>query len=183
MAVSKKEENRVSARVYASICAVVAVVLVAMGCAMWKAGTSVVAMVNEGLVEQKIYFPPEGSPAFSAEMFPEVQKHAGKQVTDGAMAKVYAEDFVGKQLELAGGGKTLSEVSAAAMADPTNPTLQQLQQAMFQGETSKGLLLGNGYGAWAQGMMLKNMGVAAFVAAGVLGLLAVGQFMRYKKLQ
>jgi len=183
MALSKKEEKRVSSRVFSCLNVVVGVVLVVVCVACWKVGASTVTMVNQGLVDQKLYFPPAGNPAFAAEAFPAAQKYAGKQVVDGALAKAYADDFLGVQLKLVGGGKVTSEVSAALAADPTNPMLQQQQAAMFQLDTSKSLMLGNGYGAWMQGKMLKTLGAVALVAGAVLLFASAMQMMMYKKLQ
>jgi hypothetical protein len=62
------------------------------------------------------------------------------------MAKAYANDFIGHHLKNIAGGKTYAEVSSAAMADPTNADLQKQKTALFQGETLRGMLLGDGYG-------------------------------------
>jgi hypothetical protein len=182
MALSKKEEQRVSARIFSCLSLLAAVVLLVLGVMAYKMGSQTIKQVNEGLVSQKIYFPPAGSPAFSAEAFPAAQKYAGKQVDDGAKAKAYAEDFLGEQVKLVGGGKTLSEISAAVAADPTNAQLQQLQATMFQMETSRTLMLTSGYGASAQGTMIRCAGLVALVAGLVLLLVAGMQMMRYKRL-
>lgn len=181
MSVAKKEEKRVVAKVFYCLSAVAAVVLLAVGGVCWKAGGDVVSTVNKGLVAEKIFFPPAGSPAFAAEAFPDAQKYAGKQVDDGAKAKAYAEDFLGVQSKLLSGGKTLSEVSAELAMAPT-PALQQLQGTMFQIETSKGLLLAGGYAGWSQGMMMQKVGAVAVLAGLVMTVVALAQFMRYKKL-
>lgn len=182
MALSNKEEKRVSSRIFSCLSFVVAVALLVVGVACWKSGSGVVSMINKGLVEEKIYFPPADNPAFDAAVFPDAQKYAGKQVDDGTKAKVYAEDFVGVQMDLVGGGKTSSEVAALVAADPQNAGLQQQQSMMFQLGTTKAILLANGYGAWSQGMMIKNVGMA-LVGSGLLLLLVSGaQYMRYKRL-
>lgn len=183
MAMSSKEEQRVSAKVFGCLSAVFAVVLLVGGVLAWQMGASTVKMVDEGLAGSEIYFPPEGDPSFAAEAFPDAQKHAGKQVTNGELAKAYAEDFLGVQLELVGGGKTTSEVSGAAAMDPTNAALQQQAAAMFQLETSMTLMLDAGYGVWVQGTMMKNAGVAALAGGALLLLVAGAQFMRYARLR
>lgn len=183
MALAKKEEARVSAKVFCCLSTIVAVVLLVVGVCAWKTGSSAVSMVNQGLTEQKIYFPPAGSPAFAEAAFPAAQKYAGKQVVDGALAKAYAEDFLGVQLKLLGNGKVSSEVAADLAADPQNPMLQQLQATMFQIETSKTLMLSSAYGASVQGTMIKNLGAVALAAAAVLALVAVSQCMRYMRLK
>lgn len=183
MALSPKDEKRVSSRVFSLLNVVVGVVLLVVGVACWKVGSSTVTMVNQGLVDEKIYFPPAGSPAFAAEAYPDAQKYAGKQVVDGALAKVYAEDFLGVTLKLVGNGKVSSEVNAALAMDPTNVALQQQAATMFQLDTAKSLMLGNGYGAWMQGKTIKNLGMVALVAGAVLVVLSAAQMMAYKKMK
>jgi hypothetical protein len=57
------------------------------------------------------------------------------------------------------------------MKDPTNAKLQAQKATLFQGETLRGLLLGDGYAYWTFGMLAKSAAVAAFVAAGVMAFL------------
>lgn len=179
MAASKKTDGS-SMKVLACLSAIFAVVLIVAGFALCKAGNAAVTMVNKGLVEEKIYFPPAG-PMFSEEVFPDAQKYAGKQVKTGDVAKIYAEDYLGPQLKMMGGGKTLSEVSAMVAMDPTNMQLQQMQGAMFQANTSKSLMLGNAYGPWMQGKVMSMLGLWATVLGVLLGIVAVVKYMRYKK--
>jgi|GEM_PF-6776028 len=181
MALTKKEENRVVAKVFMCLSTVAAVVLLVVGVALWKVGAMAVSETNKGLVAQKIYFPPAGSPVFSAAAYPDIQSYGGKQVTDGGVAKVYAEKFLGEQLKLMAGGKTLSEVSAQLAVDPTNMQLQQLQGAMFQAEMSKGTLLADAYGTWTQGNAYKTIGAVSLGLAMLLTLVAGAKYMYYKR--
>jgi hypothetical protein len=183
MALSKKEEARISSRIFGCLSLVVAVVLLIIGAVCWKTGDAVVADVNKGLKDAKVYFPPADSPGFAAEAFPAAQKYAGKQVDDGKKAKAYADDFLAIQLKLMGAGKTTSEVSALAAADPQNIALQQQQGAMFQVDTTKTLMLSSGYGAWSQGKAMQNVGVAALVGGVALLAVAGVQMMRHKRSQ
>ena len=124
--------------------------------------------VHDQLVAQKIYFPAKGSPSFSPEEFPDIQKYAGQQVDNGAKAKAYADGFIARHLQKIAGGKTYSEVSAAAQADPSNQALQQQKQTLFQGEMLRGTLLGDGYGYWTFGMIALYASIAAFAGAAVM---------------
>jgi hypothetical protein len=180
MAAAKKSGN-VSAKIYGCLSLVFGLVLLVGGIAACKGGVSIMKQVNEGLVAQKIYFPPKDNPAFPATVFPDAQQHAGKQVVDGPLAKAYAEDFLDVQLQQMSGGKTLSEVSAQLAMAPGNASLQQLQAAMFQIETSKTLMLSSGYGTWAQGDMMKKGGSLAIVAGAVLLVVAAAAYMRAKR--
>jgi len=112
-------------------------------------------------------------------MFPEAQAHAGQQVKDGATAKAYSDTFLGAQLKLIGGGKTLSEVSAQAAANPTDPILQQTQGVMFQVSTSQALLDG-AHGGATQAMAIRNMSIVALAGAVALAAVAGVEAARSK---
>ncbi len=133
-------------------------------------------MVTHELSVQKIYFPEKGSAALDPETYPGLQQYAGQLVDTPDKAKAYANEYIGKHLEQIAGGKTYSEVSAAAKADPTNATLQQQKAVLFQGETLRGLLLTSGYGFGTIGVIA---GIAAFTALGAAALLVcVGYALR-----
>ncbi len=139
--------------------------------------------VRTELAAQKVYFPPKGSPGLSPEEYPDLQKYAGQLVDDGPKAKAYANGFIGRHLENVADGKTYSEVSALAMKDPTNQELQKQKTTLFQGETLRGLLLGDGYAYWTFGMMALYASIAAFAGAVVMAflvLLGLGHLKRLK---
>ena len=98
-------------------------------------------MVHTQLSAQNISFPAKGSPGLSPAEFPDLQRYAGQKVDSGPKAKAYANGFIGRHLEAAGGGKTYSQLSAAAQADPTNTKLAAQVNTLFKGETLRGLLL------------------------------------------
>ncbi len=127
--------------------------------------------VKTELSEQKVYFPPKGSPAFSPTEFPGIQKYAGQLVDDGPKAKAYANEFINVHLQKVAGGKTYAEVSSLALKDPTNTALQQQKAVLFQGETLRGLLLGDGYAYWTFGMMALYASLAALAGAVVMAIL------------
>jgi hypothetical protein len=105
-------------------------------------------MVHDQLAAQQIYFPAQGSAALSPAEFPDLQQYAGQQLTNGDQARAYANGFIGRHLEKVAGGRTYSQVSALAMANPKDATLAGEKTTLFQGETLRGLLL-NAWG-WAQ---------------------------------
>jgi hypothetical protein len=98
-------------------------------------------MVHTQLAAQNVTFPAKGSPALSPAEFPDLQRYAGQKVDTGPKAKAYANGFMGRHLEAVAGGKTYSQLSTAAMADPTNAKLQGQVATMFKGETLRGPLL------------------------------------------
>lgn len=177
---SKKDDRKTIDKVFVLLGVVVMLVLVVVGALAWKAYTFADTQVKNELVAQKIYFPPKGSPALDPAKYPSLQKYAGQQVDNGEKAKAYANDFIGKHLEDVAGGKTYSEVSAAAMADPTNADLQKQKTVLFQGETLRGLLLGNGYAFWQFGQIAMYAAYVAWLGAALMGVLVVLGLQRIK---
>ena len=152
------------------VCAM-ALLLVVGGLAWW--GFSFThKQVKDELSSQKIYFPPKGSAALSPSEFPDLQKYAGQQVDTGAKAKAYANGFIGRHVEKIAGGQTYAQVSTAALADPTNTTLQQEKTTLFQGETLRGLLL-NAYAFDTLGLISYYVAVTAWLGAGVFAILVL----------
>lgn len=147
---------------------VAAIVLLGTGIVTYKVHKTITSQIQTELADQQIFFPPAGSPAFSAEDFPDIQQYAGQQVDTPEEAKAYADGFIKRHLQKIGGGKVYAEVSAAAMQDPTNPKLQAQSQALFQGETLRGLLLGNGYAFGMVGKLAKTVAIVEFVGSGIL---------------
>jgi hypothetical protein len=124
-------------------------------------------MVHNQLVEQKIQFPPQGSPGLDPAKFPGLQRYAGQMVDSGPKAKAYADQFIKVHLQGIANGQTYSQVSAASLADPTNTVLQGKVQTLFRGETLRGLLL------YAWGWSVVGQ-IALWVAfAAILGAIAV----------
>jgi hypothetical protein len=127
-------------------------------------------MVHDQISAQQIYFPVQGSAALSPARFPDLQQYAGQQVTNGDQAKAYANSFIGRHLQSVAGGKTYSQVSALAGANPKDATLAAQKQSLFQGETLRGLLL-NAWG-WSQVGMFAFWGGVGLAVATVAVLLA-----------
>jgi hypothetical protein len=145
MAISRKEQRRVIDKVFILLGVVVMVVLLAAGGIAWRGYTFATNQVKTELSSQQIYFPAKGSPALDPAEFPDLQQYAGQAVDTGPKAKAYANGFIGRHLEKVAGGKTYSQISTLAMADPKNAALQAQKATLFQGETLRGLLLTGGY--------------------------------------
>lgn len=118
-------------------------------------------LVKDELTAQKIYFPEKGSSALDPATYPDLQQYAGQLVDTPAKARAYANGFIGRHLKKIANGKVYAEVNTQAMKDPTSQKLQQQKQALFQGETLRGMLLMGGYGF---GTIGKIAGVTAYVA-------------------
>ena len=175
-AMAKNTERKAIDKVFILLGVAATLVLVVVGALAWYGYEFASGMVKDQLSAQKIYFPEKDSAAFkalSAEDQAEVGRYAGQQLVDGDQAKVYANNYIGAHLKKIANGKTYSEVSADAMADPTNDALKAQKATLFQGETLRGMLLGSGYAFWTFGLIAKYAAIAAFVGAIVMAVLVL----------
>jgi len=168
-----KSDRKIIDKVFVWLGVVATVVLIAVGAIAWYAYRFADNSVRTELSAQKIYFPAAGSAALDPKEFPDLQQYGGQLVDNGAKAKAYANGFIERHLEKVADGKTYSEVSALAMNDPTNTKLQVQKATLFQGETLRGLLLGDGYAYWTFGQIAMWASLAAFAGAMVMGALVV----------
>jgi hypothetical protein len=144
-----------------------AVTLVASGGLLTWAHNFVGNEVHTQLAAQKIFFPPNGSPAIKAPEFAAMHQYAGQQLTTGPQAETYADHFIANHLIEIGGGKTYAQISAESLASPTNTKLAATAATLFKGETLRGLLL-NAYAFATMGMIAGIAAIAAFIAAAVM---------------
>ena len=131
-------------------------------------------MVHTQLSEQKIQFPPAGSPGLDPKEYPGLQRYAGEAVDSGPKAKAYADQFIKAHLKSAADGKTYSQVSEESRANPKDEELAAQVQTLFRGETLRGLLL-YAWGWSVVGMIAFYAGIAAWLGAlAVLIALLIG---------
>ena len=123
--------------------------------------------VHTQLAAQQIYFPPANSKAVAAPEFAAMRQYGGQQLTTGAQAQVYADHFIANHLKEIGGGKTYAQLSAEAIAQPTNTALAAQVATVFKGETLRGLLL-NAYAFGTMGTIAGIAAIAAFIAGAVM---------------
>lgn len=169
-------------KVFVLLGAAATVLLLVIGSLAWYGYSFATNMVHDELSSQKIFFPAAGSAGLPESEFPDLQKYGGKQVVNGEMAKAYANGYIGRHLEKIAGGKTYAEISSEAMANPTNTALQQQKATLFQGETLRGMLLGDGYGFWTFGMIAKWAALASFTAAAVMAVLSALGYRHYMRI-
>jgi len=115
----------------------------------------------------------------SEDCFPQyasLKAYAGQALTNGDQAREYADVQLQNDLNNIGGGKTYAQLSAEALAQPNNATLQAQVATIFKGTTLKGLLL-NGYAFGTIATIAGWSAVAAFCLAGVLLILSVLGFL------
>ncbi|MDQ1715762.1 MAG: hypothetical protein QOC60_1707 [Frankiaceae bacterium] len=162
--------------------ALIAVVCLGASALLFVAHGYVHNQVTTQLADQHISFPAAGSAGLSK--LPDadrkaVEKYAGQQLLTGAQAKVFADNYIKVHLAGVAGGKTYSEVSAAAQAAPTDTALAGQVQTLFRGETLRGLLL-NGYAFDTMGSIALLAAWAALVA-GLLLVLLTGLGLRHAR--
>ncbi len=158
-----------------------ALLLIAGGLLTWT-HVFIDNQVSTQLSAQKIFFPPANSPAVAAAEFAPMRQYGGQQLTTGAQAKVYANYFIANHLKEVAGGKTYSQVSALAQADPNNAQLQGQVATMFKGETLRGLLL-NAYAFGTIGTIAGIAAIFAFVGAGLMLLLTAFGFVHARRVK
>jgi len=159
---------------------VLAFVMIIAGALLTWSALFINNQVHDNLAAQQIFFPAAGSDAIKAPEFAAMKQYAGQQLTTGDQAEVYADHFIANHLKEVAGGKTYSQVSALAMADPTNATLQGQVATLFKGETLRGLLL-NAYAFGKMGTIAGIAAVVAFVSAGVLIVLSLLGFAHARR--
>ena len=156
--------------------AVAVILLVAGGLLTW--GSAYVHnTVHSQLASQQIFFPPKAAfadPKAGAEitpsMIPSVSQYAGQQLLTGQQAEAYADHFIAQHITDMSGGKTYSQLSAAAIAQPKNVKLAGQVAAVFKGSALRSMLL-NAYGWWKVSQITY---IAALVAFGLGGLTLIG---------
>ena len=146
-----------------TIAALAAVGMMLVGVLALVGGGYTKQVVHDQLAPQKIFFPAAASPA----LLPGIKQYAGQQLLTGAQAKAYANNFINVHLSKVAGGETYSQVSAAAIAAPTNAKLAAEKATLFQGESLRGLLLG-AWGWSVVGTIATLAGIVLLVIGGIL---------------
>ena len=159
---------------------VAAVLLVAGGLMTWASGF-VADNVHTQLSAQHIFFPKAGSDQLNdPKVKPYLEQYAGQQLTTGAQAKAYADHFIKVHLEEATGGKTYSELSTAARANPNDQKAAGLVDLAFKGETLRGLLL-NAYAFGTMGQIAMYAAWASFIGAAAMLFLSILGFVHLRR--
>jgi hypothetical protein len=160
-----------------------AVILLVAGGLLYWAYDFTNTQVQQQLAQQQIIFPAADSAAIKA-LPPDdasaMNAYAGQLMTTGAQAKTYADHFISVHLNEVAGGKTYSQVSAESLAQPTNTVLKVQADTLFKGNTLRGLLL-NAYAFWQVGQIALIAAIIAWVAGGILLILAVLGFLHRRR--
>src|SRR4051794_35350497 len=165
---------------------VVAAILIVFGSLGLWAHSFVDHNVKSQLVAQKVFFPDKAGIAAqkNAEITKYVTPYAGQQLTNGKQAKVFADNYIKVHLSEIAGGQTYSEVSGKFITmkptDPNYAAISGQRDALFMGETLRGLLL-NGYAFWKMGQIALIAGIASFIGAGLMLLLSALGFWHLRR--
>jgi hypothetical protein len=165
-----------------SVAGLLLAVVLAVGGGLLLWGNSFVSnQVTTQLSAQKIVFPTKSNPEFKA--LPPADaaamgQYAGQQMTTGAQAKVYADNFIAFHLSKMGG--TYSELSAKSLAQPNNTKLAALVETVFKGTTLRGMLL-NAYAFWQIGQIMLIAAIVAFIGAALFLILSVLGFLHSRR--
>jgi hypothetical protein len=169
-----KNNRKTIDKILTSIGIIATIALLVIGGLSWWAYSFTSSNVHNELASQKIYFPPKGSPELkNANIGPFLNKYAGQQLLTGPQAKAYADHFIAVHLSEVANGKTYSEVSSELQANPNNAKLKAESQTLFQGETLRGLLLGDAYAFSTVGMIAKITAIVCFIAGGLMLILVL----------
>ena len=149
--------------------------LVVGGLLLW--GSAYVHNTVQGqLAAQQITFPsaaafahPKAGGEITPSMIPSVSQYAGQQLLTGQQAEAYADHFIAVHITDMAGGKTYSQLSAAALAQPDNTQLAGQVATVFKGETLRSMLL-NAYGWWKVSQITYIISLVAFGLGTVAGL-------------
>jgi hypothetical protein len=147
--------------------------------------------VTDQLTQQNITFKTAGTLTDEEKKSACVVQYAGQQLTTGKQAECYANEFIGLHLKSTAGGKTYADLGtphtqlrtqvqdAQKANDPNLANLQQQlntvttqRETLFKGETLRGLLLSS-YGFSVFGTKAATAATVAYIAAGLLALLAM----------
>jgi hypothetical protein len=124
--------------------------------------------ITTELTAQQIYFPAANSQSITtlpnASDQTAMNQYGGQQLTTGEQAKVYANSFINVHLSEVAGGQTYAQMSAKALANPTDQKIAGQVATLFKGETLRGLLL-NAYGWWTIGTYALYAAIGLAVAA------------------
>ena len=165
----------------AASAAFAAVLLAAGGLLLW--GSAYVHNTVQGqLAAQQITFPaaaafahPTAGGEITPNMIPSVSQYAGQQLLTGQQAEAYADHFIAQHITDMSAGKTYSQLSAEAMAQPDNAKLADLVSTVFKGETLRSILL-NAYGWWKVSQITYIISLVLFGLGTAAGLGSVVAF-------
>jgi hypothetical protein len=166
-------------RIFGAIAIALALALPVIGGLSLAGGLYVRGEVKDELVSQKVFFAPKGTEGLPAD----IQQYGGTQVTNGAQAAVFANQYLKVHIQSAidetskanpavKGATTYAEVSTASRTHPGNQALGDLVQTVFRGEMLRASLLSS-WGWWTFATILIWVAIGSFIGAALAGIAAV----------
>jgi hypothetical protein len=150
-----------------------AIILLVAGALLTWGYTFTNSQVHDQLAAQQIYFPAKGSEALaSPQIGPYLNQYAGQQLVNGVQAEAYANHFIAVHLQTIGGGKTYSQLSSQALAQPNNAKLAAQVDTVFRGTTVRGMLL-DAYAFWKIGQIAGIAAIVSFAGAALMLILSI----------
>ncbi len=161
--------------VISSIGLLLAAVLLIASAVLFYTYNFIHTQVYDQLSPQNIVLPAADSPAFKALSQVDqdaVAPYAGQQVTTGAQAAVFANNYIAAHIQTIGGGKTYSELSTESRANPEDKALAGKVETVFRGETLRGTLL-TAFAFDSMAVVAKYVSIVALVAGILFGVLSL----------
>jgi hypothetical protein len=150
-----------------------ALVVLLVGAVLTLAGNYGRQLVHDQLAAQKIKFAPydqSGQNGDNYAAYPDIRDRAGTTVTDGLGARDFAT-YINAHVMETTEGRSYSEVSAAARANPENEELQAVRRSALDGQLLAAIMW-NTYGWWLLATVSFFVGIALIVAGLALGAVA-----------
>jgi hypothetical protein len=151
-----------------------ALAVLIVGVVLTLAGNYGRQLVHDQLAPQKITFAPydeSGQNGDNYEAYPELRDRAGTTVTDGLAARDFAT-YIDAHVMEATQGRSYSEVSAAARANPENEELAAVRRTALDGQLLAAIMW-NTYGWWLLATVAFFAGIALIVAGLALGVVSL----------
>lgn len=151
-----------------------ALAVLVVGVVLTLAGNYGRQLVHDQLAAQKITFAPydeSGQNGDNYEAYPELRDRAGTTVTDGLAARDFAA-YINAHVMETTGGRSYSEVSAAARANPEDEEAAQVRRSALDGQLLAAIMW-NTYGWWLLATVSFFVGIALIVAGLALGVVAL----------
>ena len=151
-----------------------ALAVLIIGAVLTLAGNYGRQLVHDQLAAQKIKFAPydeSGQNGDNYAAYPELQDRAGTTVTDGLAARDFAT-YINAHVMESTEGRSYSEVSAAARANPEDEELAAVRRTALDGQLLAAIMW-NTYGWWLLATVAFFGGIALIVAGLALGLVAL----------
>jgi hypothetical protein len=146
-------------------------VVLIIGVALTLGGNYGRQLVHDQLAAQKIKFAPydqSGQNGDNYQAYPQLRDRAGTTVTDGLAARDFAT-YINAHVMEATEGKSYSEVSSAARANPENQELAEVRRTALDGQLLAAIMW-NTYGWWLLATVAFFVGIALIVAGVALSM-------------